>query len=1027
MKVKLQLKTRCPIKLVLSGLLLNSIFLVGPAAYAAEKGTSQSLLVQNREVTGRVVSNEDGQPLPGVSVVVKGTTNGTSTDTNGNYTLAVNEGAVLVFSFIGYNVQEVTVGKKSKVDIRLVSDQEFLDEVVVVGYGEQKRSDLTGAISSISSEQLNRIPTNRRVDQTLQGLAPGVNVTQTDAQPGGNVKVEIRGGNSIQGNNAPIFVIDGFVAPGNIEGINPNDIESIEVLKDASATAIYGSRGANGVILVTTKKGKAGKPQVNFSASYGLQQVRHKLDLLNASQFATLVNEQRVNDGQAPYFADPASLGEGTDWQDEIFQTAPIQDYNLSFSGGNNQSKFFISGNYFNQEGIIINSNFERGALRANFSSDVSDKFKIGTNLTATYIKRNGLPVNTDPQPGTINIVSAALRTPPTAPVYDQEGNYYQDLEFTPNLVNPVALAMEPTRENLSNRFLGTFFAEYELLEGLSARLNVGGSVINTKNNFYDPKTTRTGAQFGGQARINSALETNWLTDFLLTYSRTINNHSFSVMGGVSQQSFASQSLEASSQGFVTDELLYNNLELGSEFLRPTSGQGSEALKSYMTRVTYNYKDKYLFTGTGRADGSSKFGADHKWAYFPSGSVKWRVSEEAFMKDIALLNDLSLRASYGITGSQALPSYQSLATLNNNLNGIFGDIVYVGVGPGRMANSDLRWESTAQLDIGFDVSILNNRLSATVDYYDKKTTDLLFSKAIPTQSGYGSTLVNIGSIGNKGWEFSVTSRNFTGDFKWTTNANLYFNRSRVIKLGDTEEQFYGGSNYLAEGQMYVLRVGEPVGSFHGYVDNGVFQNQAEIDASAQKGAKPGDIRYVDVNQDGQITPLDRQIIGNPEPKFNYGLNNDFSYKGFDLNIFIHGVQGSKLLHLNNVDLWDVSGQQNNSTAVLDRWTPENPSNTMSRATKTRNTRISNRYVEDASFLRVKNILLGYTIPGKHLQKLKMSSARVYVSAQNLITLTDYSGYDPEVNSRGEDNIQIATDFGAYPTAKTFTVGVNFGF
>ncbi|WP_019990481.1 SusC/RagA family TonB-linked outer membrane protein [Rudanella lutea] len=987
--------------------------------------------VADQGVSGRV-TDEKGEGLPGVSVTLRGTNRGTTTDNTGKFQISVpGPDAVLVFSFVGYARQEITVGNRQSFNVQLVSDEQNLSEVVVVGYGTQRKSDITGSVASVTAKEIRAVPVTG-VGQALQGRAPGVFVTQASNAPGGGVSIRVRGGNSINAGNEPLYVIDGFpVYNENGPNLNPNDIESMEILKDASATAIYGSRGANGVVLITTKRGKAGQNRIEFDSYYGVQNVRRQIPMLNATEYAQLVNEAQTNAGRQPVFTNEqiAGFGEGTNWQNEIFRAAPMQNYQLTASGGNDKTRYAVSGNYFDQQGVIINSKFDRGSLRFNFDHKLNDKFSLGTNLNLVRTRTFAVPTDADGGNGA-TVVYSALNFSPTQPVYNPDGTLV--VFNTPGRIqigSPVAQALGTSNQTVGTRLLGNVFVDYRIIPGLTFRTSFGTDINYSKNSFYISRLTASGAQLGGQGAIQNNQTSNWLNENTLTYNKTFNSiHNVTLLAGYTMQGNRFESVRAVSQGFANDNLTFYNLGGASTPLIPASSAALWQLNSYIGRVNYDYAGKYLVTATVRADGSSRFGTGNKWAVFPSGSVAWRLSEEDFLKGNPVLNDLKLRVSYGLSGNQEIGQYQSLATLGTQ-NANFNNTVAIGIGPTRVANPDLRWETTAQANIGVDLGLWNNRLTLTADVYDKKTTDLLLSVPLPFVSGYASALQNLGSIRNRGVELGINSVNTTGAFRWTTSFNIAGNRNKVLDLG-SQREFPAGesSGHLQLPNSGLVRVGEQVGLFFGLRSNGIFQNQAEVDASAQKTARPGDIRYVDQDGNGVINQSDRVILGYAQPKFFGGLTNTFSYKGFELSIFMQGTYGNSIFNINRFELESLTGVSNQSRRVLDRWTPTNPSTTMPRANAVGNAYvISDRQIEDGSYLRVKNVNFSYTLPQTISRKVKMNNVKVYVSAQNLLTFTNYTGFDPEVNRFGQNTLSQGTDYGSYPGSRIFLGGLVLGF
>ncbi len=740
--------------------------------------TIQSRRPYEKTITGQVTDLSTGETLPGVNIVVKGTTIGTVTDVDGNYRLtAPDDAETLVFSSVGYTSEEVEIGNQTVVNLEMAPDIQSLSEVVVVGYGTQKKSDLTGSVGSISQEEVQAVPT-LSLDQSLQGRVAGVQVTQANAQPGGAVSVRIRGGNSITAGNEPLYVVDGFIGAGDLNSINPNDIASIEILKDASATAIYGARGANGVVLITTKSGKVGKTQINVDLYKGVQEVRNPLELLNAQQYATLVNEVNVQNGQPAVFADPAALGEGTNWQDELFRTAPMENYQLSFSGGKESLQFLFSANYFNQDGVVENTGFKRYSVRANLSSMLTDKLKFGSNLTVSRTNKSRVGLEGDEFDGK-GIVSNALIFSPTQPA-DASVN----LNFGAERGNPLLYMQNVTDNNLINRVLGNSFLEYEIIEGLSIKTSFGADIIQSKNNFYLPATIFEGEAVNGQATISSGQSLNWLNENTITFQRNLGEgHELSLLGGITAQRYNFESFSATSLDFTNDALKFNDLGAGRNIsIAPSSGANEWSLFSYLFRTNYSLLNRYLFTVTGRYDGSSRFGSGNKYAFFPSAAFGWRIIEESFMSSAEFISNLKLRASYGLTGSQEIGTFQSLAALGNDQLA-FGENVTVGYFPTRFANQDLKWETTRQLDVGLDFGFLQDRISATVDYYYKRTQDLLLNVPVPLSTGFRSTLKNIGELENRGLEFSLNSVNVTGKFSWETSFNYSINRQKVLDSG----------------------------------------------------------------------------------------------------------------------------------------------------------------------------------------------------------------------------------------------------
>ena len=995
-----------------------------------------------RVIRGKVTS-QNGDALSGVSVAAKNAKVGTATDNKGEFAITLEDNVItLVFTHVGYITNEVSIANQETVSVVLQVDAKGLSDVVVVGYGQVKKNDVTGAVSTIPVKEMKKLAVTS-LDQALQGRAAGVQITQNSGAPGGSTTIRIRGGNSIQGDNEPLYVIDGvpFKNDGVQSGasfnvlstLNPNDIESVSILKDASSTAIYGSRGANGVVIITTKRGKAGTPLITFETYYGTQKVRRKYPVFSGAEYAAFLNDVNVNDGRQPAFtqAQIDSIGTGVDWQDEIFQSAPIANYQLSMSGGDENTQYAMTAGYFTQDGVVKNSDFDRYSFRINLDKRVNDRLKVGNSLSINRTNTN--QSRTDGSLGSAGLVTiAALQFPPIVPIRNKDGSYVITnpyLNFTAD--NPVALALDSKNTNTAYRLFGNIFAEYRILEGLTLKVIVGADGIFQKQASYLPRTVSSGLSQGGSASIANAQSFTWINENLLTYNKNIGlDHHINLLAGYTQQANRTESSSSASRNFVDDNLGYNNLALGSVSLVPTSSVGTWGLQSYLGRVNYSFKNKYLVTASIRADGSSRFGENNRFAYFPSGAVAWKISEEPFFRANNLFSDLKIRASYGLTGNQDgignYPAYSLLGTQNY----VIGNVVSTGVGPAQIANPDLSWETTTQTDIGMDMGLFNGRLTLTADIYLKKTSNLLLNLTIPSTSGFSSAIKNLGSVENKGIELTISSRNLTGAFQWNTDLNVSTNKNSVTDIGGAKEIFAGEVANIAQSlNSGVIRVGLPLGSFYGYITDGVYQTAAEITKLADAQAKkPGDRKYRDLNGDNIINDLDRTIIGTAQPKYMGGITNTFSYKGVELSVFFQGVYGNDILNANRFELEYLNGTNNQSKDMLNRWTPTNTNTDIPRATSTRPAnRISTRQIEDASYLRLKNIQLAYTFSPSFLSALKVQSIRAYVSGQNLATWTNYSGFDPEVNRFGQDSRSQGFDYSGYPAAKTLFVGLNVSF
>jgi TonB-linked SusC/RagA family outer membrane protein len=985
----------------------------------------------NSTLQGKVLDSRTKESLPGVNVKIKGVTNSTVTDEKGEFQLITGQKFpyTIIISYVGYKTQEVYVNG-SPVNVLLEENANQLNDIVVVGYGTQKRSDLTGAVSSVSQTNL-RQPVSS-VDQALKGAAPGIQVTQTSGQPGGGVSIRIRGGSSIQGGNEPLYVIDGFpvynnaVSAGTLTGtpvnplssINPSDIESVDILKDASATAIYGSRGANGVVIITTKKGKANLNTINYEASFGQQSIRKKIDVLNARDFAVLRNNALFDSnpilGANQYLSQPQidQLGEGTNWQDAAFRDASTQNHQLSLSGGAGKVRYLLSGNYLKQNGIINNTDFKRLGFRANVDAQPFEKLKVSASLTANKSDANLAPDG---------IINSLLIMPPTATIYDANGGYTLRNPFENIFANPIATINETINRSTTNRLLATAFAEYTVIPGLNVKVLFGTDVNNIEEKSYIPSTIYEGSLTKGFAGRGSLNSYSWLNENTITYAKTIGKHNFDVLAGFTQQEYNRENFTASAQNFIVDDLNFNGLGSGSTLVQPESDATDWVLHSYLGRVNYNYNNLYYVTGSIRTDGSSRFGKGNKWGYFPSAALSWRINNEQFFEPLAkTISELKLRTSFGTTGNLEIGEYQSLATLGTYTY-IIGNNIITGFSPNRIGNDNLSWESTYQYDAGIDIGLFDNRIQLTLDGYYKKTKDLLLNVEIPWTSGYATSLQNFGTVQNKGFEIGLNTKNLIGAFRWNTGINLSLNRNKVVSIGN------GASSYISGN--YIVRVGKPLGSFYGNITDGILQTGEEATKGKFTGnavPKPGDRLYKDVNGDGTFTTAaDKDVIGNAQPDFIFGLTNTFSWKGFDLSIILQGAYGNQILNTNRQNLELFTGQQNAAASAVDRWTPTNPSQILPRAKLDPAPVFSDRFIENGSFLRVQNLSLGYSLPKALISKAKLSGASIFVSGQNLLTWTKYTGFDPEVTSGS--NVSPGTDAGIYPVAKTISAGVRLSF
>lgn len=974
-----------------------------------KSGEAPVLTKQQKSVSGKV-TDSSGQPLPGVTVVVKGTTTGTITDFDGKYTLGnVPENAILVFSFVGMKAQEILVSRETTINVTMDEETIGLDEVVAIGYGTMKKSDLTGSVSQIKSDELNAFPSTN-VFQALSGRSTGVQVIQSTGAPGASTSIRIRGSNSIQGSNEPLYVVDGFPL-NNATALNNSDIESIEILKDASSTAIYGSRGANGVVLITTKRGKAGKNVIDFESSYSSQSLIKKMDLMNAGEYATLYNTKAVNDGVAPYFTESEinNFGNGYDWQNLIYQTAPILTSSLNVNGGNEKTKFSISGSILNQDGIIHGSDYDRYSIRSNIDHQFSKKFSAVLSSTFTRINTD----RKDSGGGSRgNSLISAQATPPTLTPYNDDGSYRVLATVypfvAPDLINPLNFINEQSTLIKANIALINAALIFNPTEEISIKVSGG---MENRDDRTDSYTTRDFINSDGSASVSTGQFTSLLNENTISYTKSFSNkHNISAVAGFTYQDFLSTSLTGSGSGFLSD--IFETYNLGAAITPgiPGSGYSKSVLLSYLGRVNYNFRNKYLATISYRADGSSKFSDGNKWGYFPSAALAWRISDEDFLKDNDQISNLKLRASWGSTGSQAIGSY---VTLNQLFSGkvVFNDALYNTFAPGTQLPGDLKWETTEQVDIGFDLGILNNRFTITADYYVKNTKDLLNTVVLPSSLGFTSTIQNVGKVQNKGIELGLDAQLMTGAFKWDLNANISFNRNKVIKLNNGEDILGGYVNVVAlQDNTNILREGRPIGQFWGYLENGYDES--------------GKIKYQDLTPDGKLTADDKTYVGDANPDFIYGLNSTMSYKNFELNIFLQGTYGNDLFNLSAVSYaYDYVSGLNMLKEVLDNsWTPTNTNAKYPIISRNTSINVSDRFIEDGSYLRLKNIQLAYNLPVQNLGLNKIQSLQIYTSAQNLLTLTKYSGSDPEVNSAG-----LGIDNKSYPMSKSITFGFRARF
>ncbi len=990
---------------------------------------------QQQQTVKGIVKGPDGLPVIAANISQKGTNNATITDLYGNFTLNITgQHPVLVISYIGYVTTEVNVSGRAFIEVVLQEDVEALDEVVVVGYGTMRKKDVTGAVSSVRTEDITKNTTSN-VMQAIAGKMSGVQVVQNSGTPGGDVSILIRGVGTIN-DASPLYVIDGVPVSGGMWYLNPNDVESIDVLKDASATAIYGSRGANGVVMVTTKQAQEGHTEINFDYSYGIQHTAKTYDMLNASQYAALHNEMRTNAGPEyslnPAFSDPESLGTGTDWMDAIFRTAPMQKVNLSMLGGNQKISHATSLGYYTQDGIMKNSSYNRLSLQSNISSKIVSNVTVRANVNLSAENRRTQPVST--------VIQNAMRILPSIPIQDENGEYAGptgNAEWNGNALNPVAIINEQNYRMKGFRMLSNISLEWEIIKGLKFKTTGGAELGYDYNNSYIPKYKwGMNESKNTMQTVSSAYEQLYLWDNTLNYDKSFGKHRINAMVGTSYQEYKKESVSASGSGRASE--LTTELDNATKATDVGGNSLRWALMSYMARLHYSYDDRYLVTATFRADGSSKFGKDNRFGYFPSFAAAWNIGNESFMQSVKPISQLKLRVGYGQTGNQNIGAYAFADKLS--VNGVYNfgsqrgfesnlvNLIY----PYLLSNPSVKWEAVEQYNVGVDIGFLKNRIVANLDFYVKNTRDMLTKKPVPQTSGTSLEQadwppVNIGKVLNRGFEFTINTKNFVGEFKWETNLNMSFNHNEVVSIGGPE---------ILNG-VSLIREGQPINSFYGYKLGGVYQtldevftgpvmeNRAADKASHNpyKNTSPGDMWFVDVDGNGETNDLDRTVIGNPSPDCIFGFNNTFSYKNFDLSIFFQGALGNQVWNGVRASHESMNSTYNQLASTLERWTGEGTSSSMPRAIyadPNNNSRASTRWLENGSYAKLKNLTFGYTLPENWTNRAKVKALRLYVSFDNLCTITNYSGLDPEVGLSG-------LDYGVYPSARTYMFGVSVKF
>ena len=1005
-------------------------------------------IAQTVTVSGRVTESS-GTPLASVSVSVKGTTAATTTAANGQFSIqAPNASSILVFTFIGYQQIEVAVGTGAFQNIEMKPTDAALQDVVVIGYGTVKKSDVTGSVASVKPKDFTQ-GANISLDQALAGRVAGVQVSQKSGEPGAGMNVKIRGISSITGGSDPLYVIDGMpvnnLAPVGATGdafpanpnprnplntLNPSDIESIEILKDASATAIYGSRGSNGVVIITTKRGNKDRLKISYNGYYGVQEVARKLDLLTGDKYKEVLNAIIDEGGGVPSERVTHDVV-NTDWQQLLFRQAAIQNHDLSITGGSNNTRFYASLGYFNQEGVVLNSGSKRYVAKVNLENSVAKKYAFGLNLNTSYIQEDynsvGLGINENGS----GLYSAQYYDP-SYPPYDDNGNYYRS-PFMGTMDHPIAL-IEGQYANADNyRTFGNIFGEYFFIPTLSLKVRVGGDVNNTRRNTWTSPETIAGLPFGGIASINTGTTSYYMGEATLVYKNDAKkDHALTGLLGVTYDHYASSSYGGSGRGYLLPDLTYDAIGSGDVTQnRIGSGRASTKLVSYLARGTYAFRNKYLFTASVRADGSSRFGPNNRFAMFPSAAFAWKMHEESFLKDASFIDELKFRTSYGSVGNQNITNYLYFSTFSSGPGVIFNNSLYTSISPTRPANPDLQWEGSLQFDAGFDFSLFRGRLTGSVDYFNRKAVNLLLALPLPPSTGFGSRTENTGDMRNTGLELTLGGRVISAkDFSWTLNGNFTWLKNEVLNLGPIPEIIRGVAGNLSNYE--IVKPGESIGSYYGFKVLGVWQ-QGDDFSTAPNGVKAGDQKYLDVDGNRLINASDRVILGKAIPDYTYGFTNTFQYKNLSLAMFFDGQQGASNISNNLVDAYFPVGFRRNRIAepYLNRWTSKNPSNTypsfanaqFSASGSQGNQQINSLTVQDASYFRMQAATLTYSFSMKNVKAI--SGLQLYVTGQNLFLLTNYIGYDPALNATGSDVTKV--DYSSYPMSRNWLFGVNVQF
>lgn len=1010
--------------LLLKSSLLLVLFLTSIVSYS-----------QTFEIRG-TVKDADNQVLAGVTVLEKNTQNGVTTDFDGNYTIKVSKNAILQFSYMGYRTQEIKIGggKSSIFNIVMQEDTQALDEIVVVGYGVQKKSDVTGSVASVKADELEKISGLNPLS-AMQGKVAGVQITSSTGSPGAGNTVIIRGRSTV-GNSSPLYVVDGLPL-GSISFLNTKDIASMEVLKDASATAIYGARGANGVILITTKKAKSGRIETSYDGYYGVQSVWKKPELLNSKQWLDVYNKAQAKSGgknlELKSGADDTS--HSTNWFDEITRSAAVQEHNIRIAGGSEKIKTMLSGNLYDQEGIVKGADYKRYSVRINSEIQLSDNIKIGENIAITQATRNTILENNYFN----GIVNAALKLDPITPVKNKKGTYMSS-PYT-DVKNPVAHIANTFDENKSQRIVGNVYADITILPKLVYHSSYGMDIYDGDSYGFNPTYNYAIDEKNEVSSVSRSHSKTFLWNWIntLTYNFDIDKSSFSVMGGIEATDSNTEWFSASKNNLPSNEayLRFLSAALGDENgMGTASGKMTEwAMLSYFGRINYNYDERYYLTVNVRHDGSSKFGPNQRWGTFPSVALKWKLLNESFMSDFKekdWISDLALRAGWGQVGNDKIALYQYSTEVSNNkqYGYVFGKnpILVYGATIDGIGNPNIHWETVESTNIGVDASFFNNKLDVTFDWFVKKTKEMLLREPIPSYVGYSSSPYNnVGDVENKGFELMLSYKNsISDDLSYNFSVNVGHSKNKVLNLGETD---FLSNGFVRIGSATKTEVGKEIGAFYGYVTDGLFQDQSEIDNHAtQSGAIPGDIRFKDLNGDGKITDADKTFIGSPFPDFTYGLNFGINYKNFDFSMFLQGVQGNEIFNFMIFETMNPGKTTNKYAAILNSWNGKGTSNTipvLNAKDKNDNFRISDRYIEDGSYLRLRNIQLGYSVPQEAIGKIGLSNLRMYLSAQNLFTFTKYSGLEPEIGRF--DSLSSGIDTGVFPHARTVMIGTQITF